>query len=50
MKKENGSFGLVIRGGHDENPGRKRPFTVIHVAQNGSTYTEGTIRLLFVHI
>ena len=39
MKKENGSFGLVVRGGYDENPSRKRPFTVIHTAQNGSTFT-----------
>ena len=48
LKKENGSFGLVLRGGHDENPGRQRPFTVVHVAPNGSTFLEGTIRLLFV--
>jgi len=48
LKKENGSFGLVLRGGHDENPGRQRPFTVVHVAPNGSTFLEGTIRLSFV--
>lgn len=35
---------MVIRGGHDEDPARKRPFTVIHVAPQGSTFIEGTIR------
>ena len=44
LRKENGSFGLVIRGGHDEEPCRKRPFTIIHVSPQGSTFNEGSIR------
>jgi S1-C subfamily serine protease len=34
----------VIRGGHDEDPNRKRPFTVVHVTPQGSTFLDGTIR------
>lgn len=44
LKKENGSFGMVIRGGHDDNPSRKRPFTVIHATLHGSAFMEGTVR------
>ena len=44
MHKENGSFGLVIRGGHDEEASRKRPFTVIYVTPQGTTANEGSIR------
>jgi hypothetical protein len=31
LRKENGSFGLVLRGGSHEVPARVRPFTVIHI-------------------
>ena len=44
LKKENGSFGLVIRGGDHELLRKRRPFTVVHVNSQGSAYAEGTIR------
>lgn len=44
LKKENGSFGMVIRGGHDDEPARKRPFTVVHLTPQGSAFVDGTIR------
>ena len=44
LKKENGSFGLVIRGGDHELLRKRRPFTVVYVNSNGPAYTEGTIR------
>lgn len=44
LKKDNGSFGLVIRGGHDEEPVRKRAFTVVFVSHQGPAFTDGTIR------
>ena len=44
MKKENGSFGIVIRGGDHELLRKRRPFTVVHVNQQGPAYAEGTIR------
>jgi hypothetical protein len=31
LRKENGSFGLVLRGGSHEVAARVRPFTVIHI-------------------
>ena len=44
LKKENGSFGMVIRGGDHEIPRKKRPFTVFYLTPNGPTFLEGTIR------
>ena len=44
LKKENGSFGIVIRGGDHELLRKRRPFTVVHVNQQGAAYAEGTIR------
>ena len=44
LKKENGSFGIVIRGGDHELLRKRRPFTVVHVNQQGPAYAEGTIR------
>ena len=31
LRKENGSFGFVVRGGSHEIPARFRPFTVVYV-------------------
>ena len=31
LRKENGSFGLVVRGGSHEIAARVRPFTVVHI-------------------
>ena len=44
LKKENGSFGIVIRGGDHELLRKRRPFTVVYVNQQGPAYAEGTIR------
>ena len=44
LKKENGSFGVVIRGGDHELLRKRRPFTIVHVNSQGPAYTEGTIR------
>ena len=33
LRKENGSFGMVVRGGAHEDRDRKRPFTVAAVAR-----------------
>ena len=44
LKKENGSFGIVIRGGDHELLRKRRPFTVVHVNPQGVAYAEGTIR------
>ena len=44
LKKENGSFGIVVRGGDHELLRKRRPFTVASVNQQGPAYAEGTIR------
>lgn len=44
LKKENGSFGMVIRGGDHELLRKRRPFTVVSVSPNGPTHAEGTMR------
>lgn len=45
LKKENGSFGMVIRGGFHENVKMRRPFTVVHLTPNSPTFNDGTIRV-----
>jgi len=44
LRKENGSFGMVIRGGDHEIPRKRRAFTVFGVTPNGPCFLEGTIR------
>jgi C-terminal processing protease CtpA/Prc len=44
LKKDNGSFGMVIRGGGHEIHRKSRPFTVVQVTANGPTFLDGTIR------
>ena len=44
LKKDNGSFGMVIRGGSHEIHRKSRPFTVVQVTANGPTFLDGTIR------
>ncbi|XP_023346624.1 glutamate receptor-interacting protein 2 isoform X2 [Eurytemora carolleeae] len=44
LRKENGSFGFVVRGGAHEISARCRPFTVVFVDQCGPAQAEGTIR------
>ena len=44
LKKENGSFGIVVRGGDHELLRKRRPFTVASVNQQGPAYAERTIR------
>jgi len=43
LKKDNGSFGMVIRGGVHDIHRKSRPFTVVHVTPNGPAFLEGTI-------
>ena len=45
LKKQNGSFGMVIRGGMHEIPRKTRSFTVVHMTPAGPAYSEGTIRV-----
>ena len=44
LKKENGSFGMVIRGGDHEVMRKRRPFTVFGITPDGPTASEGTLR------
>ena len=44
LKKENGSFGMVIRGGDHEVMRKRRPFTVFGITPGGPTASEGTLR------
>jgi C-terminal processing protease CtpA/Prc len=45
LNKENGSFGMVIRGGDHEIGRRRRPFTIINLTPGGPTYADGTVRV-----
>ena len=45
LKKENGSFGMVIRGGAHEILRKSRPFTIMQVTANGPAYLDGTMRI-----
>ena len=45
LKKENGSFGMVIRGGSHEIHRKSRPFTVVQVTPNGPAFLDGTVRI-----
>ncbi|CAB4068881.1 GRIP [Lepeophtheirus salmonis] len=45
LKKENGSFGVVIRGGNHDDPRRVRPFTVMYVTHKSVANKEGTLRV-----
>ena len=42
MKKENGSFGMVIRGGYHDHPRRRRPFTVVHIQKGTARRPDGS--------
>ena len=44
LRKENGSFGMVVRGGYHDVIRKCRPFTVCHLQPNGPTFMDGTIR------
>jgi len=44
LKKENGTFGYVVRGGSHELPARCRPFSIVHVDRGGPAYIDGTLR------
>ena len=44
LKKMNGSFGMVIRGGFHDIPAKRRPFTVYNITAGGPTDRESTIR------
>ena len=44
LRKENGSFGMVIRGGDHEVSRKRRPFTVFGITPGGPTASEGTLR------
>ena len=37
--KENGSYGMVIRGGAHDSPSKCRPFTVVHVDKVNQSIT-----------
>ena len=44
LAKENGTFGLVVRGGQHEAAAKCRPFTIVHVDAGGPAQGEGTLR------
>ncbi len=45
LRKQAGSFGMVIRGGLHEKRRLRRPFVVAHVTPNGAASCAGVIRV-----
>ncbi len=45
LRKENGSFGMVIRGGNHESARKRRPFTCVQLTPGGPAFNDGTIRV-----
>ena len=45
LSKENGSFGMVVRGGDHEVPKRRRPFSIVNLTPGGPTFRDGTMRV-----
>ena len=44
LNKENGTFGIVVRGGKHDLPVKCRPFTIVHVDKGAPAQTDGTLR------
>ncbi len=45
LKKVNGTFGMVIRGGNHDEADKCRPFTIMHISPGGPAHADGNLRV-----